>query len=298
MEHWPALADAVIEILEPKSGGIYFDGTVGEGGHAEAILKKSGPEGRLIGADVDPQAIDSARRRLGVFSNRVTLVQANYREIREILDAAGVKEVNGILLDLGVSSRQLDDPERGFSFRQSGPLDMRMDPEGGATASELVNRAPLPVLEKIISEFGEEPRARRIAQAIGAARRKKRIDTTGELAEIVARQGGARRPGRGRHPATLTFQALRLAVNRELENLGAFLPLSLPVLSPRGRMVLIAYHSLEDRIVKNFFKSLPPGQVKILTRTPLRPDAEEISQSRSRTRSAKLRALEKAGEEA
>ncbi|MDD5224785.1 MAG: 16S rRNA (cytosine(1402)-N(4))-methyltransferase RsmH [bacterium] len=296
MEHWPALADAVIEILEPKSGGIYFDGTVGEGGHAEAILKKSGPGGRLIGADVDAQAIDSSRRRLAVFSDRVTLVQANYREIREILEAAGVKEVNGILLDLGVSSRQLDDPERGFSFRNSGPLDMRMDPEGGADASELVNRAPLPVLEKIIGEFGEEPRARRIAQAIGAARRKKRIATTGELAEIVARGGAARRPGR--HPATLTFQALRLAVNRELENLESFLPQSLPVLSPRGRLVLISYHSLEDRIVKNFFKSVSPGQAKILTRTPLRPDAEEIFLSRSRTRSAKLRALEKAGEEA
>ncbi|MCX5866475.1 MAG: 16S rRNA (cytosine(1402)-N(4))-methyltransferase RsmH [Proteobacteria bacterium] len=298
MEHWPALADAVVEFLEPKSGGIYFDGTVGEGGHAEAILKRSGPDGRLIGTDVDPQAIDSARRRLEVFQNRVTLAQANYREIREVLASAGVKEVNGILLDLGVSSRQLDDPERGFSFMRSGPLDMRMDQEGGETASDLVNRAPLPVLEKIIGTLGEEPRARRIAGAIGEARRKKRIETTGELAAIVARGGATRRPGRSRHPATLTFQALRLAVNRELENLETFLPLSIQFLSPRGRMVLISYHSLEDRLVKNFFKSLSPGQAKILTRTPLRPDAEEVSQSRYRTRSARLRALEKADEEA
>lgn len=298
MEHWPALADAVAEILAVKPGGIYFDGTVGEGGHAEAILKKSGPDGRLIGTDVDPQAIDSARKRLEVFSNRVTLFQANYREIREILAAAGVKEVNGILLDLGVSSRQLDDPERGFSFMRSGPLDMRMDQTGGETASDLVNRAPLPVLEKIISTLGEEPRARRIAGAIGAARRKKRIETTGELAAIVAPGGSRRRPGRSRHPATLTFQALRLAVNRELENLETFLPLSFPVLSPRGRMVLISYHSLEDRLVKNFFKSLSPGKAKILTRTPLRPGAEEITRSHSRARSARLRALEKADEEA
>lgn len=291
--HWPALRDDVVQILQPRSGGFYFDGTVGEGGHARAILEKSSPEGRLLGVDVDAEAIASSRRILEPFGARVTLLQENYRNIREILSRERVKCMDGILVDLGVSSLQFDSAERGFSLLRSGPLDMRMNPQSHPSAYEIVRDARPEELERIIREWGEEPRARRITRALIRAREQKPIETTGELARIVARSLSGRRFHRGRHPATRVFQALRIAVNRELENLSAFLPDAFACLKTGGRMVVISYHSLEDRMVKRCFKSLALEGEKELQPAPVRPGSEEIRASRGRVRSAKLRAVEK-----
>jgi len=293
MSHWPALKDEVVQILQPKSGGMYFDGTVGEGGHALEILEKSSPSGHLIGVDIDEQAVESARKRLQDLRERVLLCQANYRDIREILHREGVDEVDGILLDLGVSSHQVDTAERGFSFLRSGPLDMRMNQNSNLTAFEIVRDARPEELERIFREWGEEPRSRRISRAIVRARQKQTIESTGQLAHIVARCLSGRRSGRGRHPATRVFQALRIAVNGELENLEAFLPAAFRALKTGGRMVVISYHSLEDRIVKRFFKLLVSQGEKGLQPAPLRPSEEEIRRSGGRVRGAKLRALER-----
>lgn len=293
MAHWPALKDEVVQILQPKSGGMYFDGTVGEGGHALGILEKSSPSGYLIGVDIDEQAVESARKRLQAFRERVFLCQANYRDIQEILHREGVDEVDGVLLDLGVSSQQVDSAERGFSFLRSGPLDMRMNQGSNLTAFEIVRDARPEELERIFREWGEEPRARSISRAIVRARQKQMIESTGQLAHIVARCLSGKRSVRGRHPATRVFQALRIAVNGELENLESFLPAAFQVLKIGGRMVVISYHSLEDRIVKRFFKLLVSQGEKGLQPALLRPSEEEIRRSGGRVRGAKLRALER-----
>jgi 16S rRNA (cytosine1402-N4)-methyltransferase len=286
--HASVLLAESLEILAVRPGGLYVDGTVGLGGHAAAVLERSGPDGRLIGLDRDAEVLEQARERLRPFGARARLIHADYREIPRLL---GDERPDGVLLDLGVSSVQLDTAERGFSFRLEGPLDMRMDRSGGESAAEVVNRASEPDLADLIYRFGEERASRRIARAIVAARRQARIRTTAELAAIVRRAaGGSRRPGLD--PATRTFQALRIHVNRELEGLGRALAGIAGCLAPRGRLAVIAFHSLEDREVKRTFRELGQGGFTVLTRRPLRPAAAE-SGANPRSRSARLRGLER-----
>ena len=286
--HASVLLAESLELLAVRPGGLYVDGTVGLGGHAAAILGLSGAGGRLIGLDRDAETLERARERLRPFGERARLVHADYREIPQVL---GGERADGILLDLGTSSVQLDTPERGFSFRAEGPLDMRMDRSGGATAADVVNRMSEPDLADVIYRFGEERSSRRIARDIVAARRRGRIRTTTELAEIVRRAAGrSRRPGLD--PATRTFQALRIHVNRELEGLGPALGALAECLAPRGRMAVIAFHSLEDREVKRTFRQLSGGGFLVLTRRPIRPGSEETG-ANPRSRSARLRGLER-----
>jgi len=287
--HASVLLAESLELLAVRPGGLYVDGTVGPGGHAAAILERSGPEGRLLGLDRDAEVLESAGERLRPFGARARLVHADYRAIPRLL--AG-ERADGVLLDLGTSSVQLDTPERGFSFRAEGPLDMRMDRSGGETAADLVNRMSEPDLADLIYRFGEERASRRIARAIVAARRRGRIRTTAELAGIVRSAAGrARRPGLD--PATRTFQALRIQVNRELEGLGPALAAIAGCLAPRGRLAVIAFHSLEDREVKHAFRELAREGFTLLTRRPLRPSGAETARN-PRSRSARLRALERA----
>ena len=257
------------------------DMTVGAGGHAEALLE-SGVE-RVIGLDRDPRAVELAAERLARFGPRARLEVGRFSEAPEVPPGS----VQGVLYDLGVSSMQLDQPERGFGYRSDGPLDMRMGGDG-PTASDLVNTLPEEELARIIFELGEERRSRRIARAIVRARARARIETTDQLARVVSGAAG-RRPG-GPHPARRTFQALRIAVNRELEELATSLPRAAGFLAPGGRVVAIAYHSLEDRIVKRFLVTEPT--LRVLTRKPVRPSREEVSRN-PRARSARLRAAAK-----
>ena len=312
--HQPVMLREVIEILAPKPARRYLDGTVGGGGHAREILRQSCPDGALVGLDCDDEAIDAAGRALARFGERVMLRHAGFTQAREVLDEAGWPGVDGILLDLGLSSHHLDTPERGFGFLSDARLDMRMDRGRTVDAHDLVNSLPVRELEKIIRDFGDEPRARRIARAIDARRCQGAIDSTRQLAETVARAMGSstRRPRKPRtpaaHPATRTFQAVRIAVNRELENLERFLESAHELLCAKGRLVIISFHSLEDRLVKRAFHRwgldcvCPPrlpacvcGWVRkatALTRKPRVPGIEEI-QANPRARSARLRAVER-----
>ncbi len=284
--HTSVLLAETLELLAVRPGGLWVDGTVGLGGHAAAILRASAPGGRLLGLDRDGETLARARATLEVFAARARLEQADYREIPETL--AGEKP-DGILLDLGISSVQLDDPDRGFSFQAEGPLDMRMDRSGGETAAAIVNRMREKELADLIYRYGEEPASRRIARAIVREREREPIRTTTRLAEIVRGAAGrARRPGL--HPATRTFQALRIRVNRELEGLGEALERAALCLVPGGRMAVIAFHSLEDRTVKQCFRALALRGFRILTRKPLRPDSLE-TRANPRARSARLRGL-------
>jgi len=284
--HVPVLLDETLELLAVRSGGLWVDGTLGLGGHAEAVLRATAPDGRLVGFDRDPEALERARARLLPFGARVRLEHADYREIPERL---GDERASGILLDLGVSSLQLDDAERGFSFQREGPLDMRMDRSRRGTASELVNRMRESELADLIHELGEEPFSRRIARAIVRAREQAPIETTTRLAEIVRRAAPrSRRPGF--HPATRTFQALRIRVNRELEGLGEAIERAASCLRSGGRIVVIAFHSLEDRAAKHAFRALVGRGFSLLTRKPLRPGEAELRKN-PRARSARLRAL-------
>jgi 16S rRNA (cytosine1402-N4)-methyltransferase len=278
-DHVPVLEATVVELL--GAGGTVVDMTVGAGGHAEALLE-SGVE-RVIGLDRDPRAVELAAERLARFGPRARLEVGRFSEAPEVPPGS----VQGVLYDLGVSSMQLDQPERGFGYRSDGPLDMRMGGDG-PTASDLVNTLPEEELARIIFELGEERRSRRIARAIVRARARARIETTAELARVVSGAAG-RRPG-GPHPARRTFQALRIAVNRELEELATSLPRAAGFLAPGGRVVAIAYHSLEDRIVKRFLVTEPT--LRVLTRKPVRPSREEVSRN-PRARSARLRAAAK-----
>jgi 16S rRNA (cytosine1402-N4)-methyltransferase len=279
------------------------DCTLGAGGHAFGILEASGPDGRLLGLDLDPHALDIAEGRLTQFGERVILVKASFVTLQWQLSTLGWKTVNGVLLDLGVSSMQLDMPERGFSFRSDAPLDMRFDPQGKSTAADLVNNISESDLADLIYRFGEERGSRRIARAIVAARP---IHTTGQLADVVAKAVSGRKSGI--HPATRTFQALRIAINSELDAVEQVLPKAVSVLEPGGRLAVISFHSLEDRIVKQFFRNAsrdclcPPkqpictcghtAQVKEVTRKPIVPTQRESKQN-PRARSAKLRVVEK-----
>ena len=271
-----------------RPGGLYVDGTVGLGGHAEEILRRSAPDGRVIAFDKDPAALAASRERLALFGERVRFEHADYREIPA---RVGATPPDGILVDMGVSSMQLDDAGRGFSFSVEGPLDMRMDPTQGFTAADLVNRLPEKELADVIYRFGEEHASRQIARAIVDARRRRQLSTTTELAEVVRRSAGRSRRA-GLDPATLTFQALRIHVNGELEALAETIERLAAVLAPRGRFAAIAFHSLEDREVKHTFRALARGGFRLVTKKPVRPTDEETRRN-PRSRSARLRALER-----
>lgn len=282
----------VLEQLSPARGGLFVDCTVGLGGHARALL--DGGASRLIGIDRDPSALAQAREVLSAYGDRVDLVHSDYRRFNEILDRRNVATVDGVLADLGVSSMQLDAPGRGFSFRRDEPLDMRMDPTTGETAAEAIGRADERALADAIYEFGEERYARRIARAIVDARSRHAIETTGQLADIVRR--AIPRKGYSRiDPATRTFQAIRIWVNRELDGLDRFLNDVARRLGPGGRMAVVTFHSLEDRIVKHTLRSLQADEaigLTVRTKRPVVPSESEVERN-PRARSAKLRAAER-----
>jgi 16S rRNA (cytosine1402-N4)-methyltransferase len=283
----------VLEHLAPSRGGVFVDCTVGLGGHARALLEAGAS--RLIGFDRDPAALTQARSGLGEFGDRVELVHADYRRMNDVLDARGVRTVDGVLADLGVSSMQLDSPGRGFSFRTDDPLDMRMDTTTGPTAAESIRDVDERTLADLIYEHGEERHSRRIARAIVAARARAPIETTGELADVVRR--AVPRKGYSRiDPATRTFQAIRIWVNGELDGLDVFLGDAARRLAEDGRMVVIAFHSLEDRIVKHTFRALQDEGIglRIRTKRPMVPGEAEVERN-PRARSAKLRAAEQTG---
>lgn len=284
-EHIPVMLDEVMEHIAPTPGGTYADVTLGGGGHALAILERSAPDGTLIGTDRDPAALEAAGTALRAFGERVTLRKARIRDLRDVLDALDIERVDAVLADLGVSSAQLDQSDRGFSLANEGPIDMRMDPTEGETALELIGRSDAEELANVIYRYGEEHRSRRIARSLKRAYEEGELENTGDLRRAVHRATG---PKRGRiDPSTKTFQALRIAVNEELADLEAFLDLMPSVLKIGGVVAVISFHSLEDRIVKHTFRnteSLDP-----LTKRPvIATDAERDRNPRSR--SAKLRA--------
>src|SRR3990170_4664878 len=297
--HTPVLYQQVLSALEPGAGDRMIDGTVGAGGHAVGWLQASAPDGELLGLDRDPQALQIAGRRLAEFGGRVRLRQGSFADLQQHAQAVGWSQVGAVLLDLGISSMQLSEAERGFSFQQDGPLDMRLDPGGELTAAAVVNEWSERDLADIIWRYGEEPGARRVAAAILRARP---ILGTQQLAQVVARAVGGR--PRRVHPATRTFQALRIAVNDELEALQSALPQALELLQTGGRLAVIAFHSLEDRLVKRFLRqpgggcTCPPplpictcdrrARLRELSRKPLRPDEAEV-RANPRSRSARLR---------
>ncbi len=301
--HQPVLYHEIIHALRPQSPGRYVDATVGAGGHAWGILEASAPDGQLLALDKDPQALAIASQRLSVYHPRVILVHASYTQLREELSRIGWQQVNGIVFDLGVSSMQLDQAERGFSFLADGLLDMRFDPTAGRSAADLVNRLSEDELTDLIWRYGEERHARRIAREIC---RSRPLETTRQLAQAVERAVGGRKERI--HPATRTFQALRIAVNDELRGLEQVLPDAVDVLASGGRLAVISFHSLEDRIIKQFFRResrdciCPPEQpvctcnhhatLREITRKPILPSMEEIA-TNPRARSAKLRVAEK-----
>jgi 16S rRNA (cytosine1402-N4)-methyltransferase len=280
------LLDECLELLAVRPGGFYVDGTVGMGGHTAEMLRRSAPDGRVLGIDRDGESLERAGEGLAEFAARLRLEHADFRDLPARL--AGERP-DGILLDLGLSSAQLDDPERGFSFRSDGPLDMRMDRSRGGTAADVVNRLPEKALADLIYRFGEESASRRIARAIVEARRGGRLRTTAALAAVVrASAGRSRRPGLD--PATRTFQALRIHVNRELESLGRCLAELAGCLAEGGRLAVIAFHSLEDREVKQAFRQLATHGYRLLTRKPVVPGEAEL-RANPRARSARLRAV-------
>ncbi len=302
--HIPVLYQETLETLNPQTGGRYIDATLGGGGHSEGILNASSPNGLLLGLDASLDAIRRSQERLARFGERLTLVHSNFRNLQEIATSHDFTQVDGILLDLGVSSHQLGDPTLGFSFQDDGPLDMRLDFTQGETAAEVISRLDIQELADILYRYGEERKSRRIARAIVAARP---IHTTTQLAEVISRAVGGRRGAR-LHPATRSFQALRIYVNDELGALETTLPQALNLLRPGGVLAVISFHSLEDRIVKHYFRHesrdciCPPhfpicqcnhkAQITVLHRKGIPPAAEEIT-SNPRSRSARLRAVRK-----
>jgi len=307
--HRPVMLEEVVSIIDAGPGAVYIDATVGLGGHAERLAELAGPSGRVLGLDRDPEALKGAEARLGRFGGRVKLVHRRFSELDTAAREAGIERADGILFDLGVSSPQLDVEERGFSYRGGAPLDMRMDPSsGGPTAADLVNGLGRAELTKILLDYGEERWARRIADFIVRSRAQGPITTADRLVEVIKQAVPARARRRGGHPARRVFQALRIAVNGELEELRRALLKVPEILAPGGRVVVISYHSLEDRIVKTEFRGAergcrcPPGlpecrcggrpTLKVLTPRPLTPRPEEL-ETNPRARSAKLRAAER-----
>ncbi len=301
--HVPVLAQEAVAALAIQPGGVYVDATFGRGGHSRLILERLGPGGRLIALDRDPDAI---RAGAAITDARLTLVRRAFSKLGAVLDELGIARVNGILLDIGVSSPQLDDATRGFSFRFDAPLDMRMDPESGVSAADWLATAAEEEISEVIRNYGEERFARSIARAIVAARQKEAIRTTGQLADLIAATVKKREPGQ--HPATRSFQALRIHLNRELEELSDVLPQCVDRLLPGGRLAVISFHSLEDRIVKRFMRDealgeqpparlpipaamLKPGRLKLVGRAQHASDAELAGNPRAR--SAVLRVAER-----
>jgi 16S rRNA (cytosine1402-N4)-methyltransferase len=298
------MLEETIDSLDCKPGGVYFDGTVGGGGHAYEILTRTAPDGILIGVDRDEDALLESARRLEPFGERVLLVKGNFAQIGTIVPEQGFSAVSGILLDLGVSSHQFDTPERGFGFSRDAPLDMRMDRESGITAFDIVNTFPERRLKEIIREYGEEMMPGRIVRAISERRRLSPIRTTGELAEIIAGALPGHLKQKRIHPATKTFQALRIAVNNELENLHTAIESGIDMLEEGGRISVISFHSLEDRMVKGLFRSWEKGcicppdfpicrcgrksKLRVMTKKPVMAGEEEVV-SNPRARSARLR---------
>lgn len=305
--HQPVLLQETLDRLSPRDGGIYLDVTVGEGGHALAILDRSAPGGRVVGIDRDPRSLVRAEQRLSPYGHRFIPVQGNYSHMAEICRANGISQADGVLMDLGFSSRHIENPGYGFSFQRDEPLDMRYDPEQSLTAAYIVNSYEQEELAYLIFRFGEEPRSRSVAREIV---RSRPVNTTGELAQAVARcirpaRGAARR---GIHPATKTFQALRIAVNGELDHLEVGLAEAVGILAPGGILAVISYHSLEDRLVKNTFAKeaarciCPPElpecvcghqpRMRNLTRRVIKPSPEEVRRN-PRSRSARMRVAQR-----
>ena len=303
VRHTPVMVEEALEALGVRSGGRYIDCTVGEGGHATALLAATGPSVRLLGIDLDSQALRTAGSRLGEYGDRVALVKGSYAELKSLAQSRGFVPADGVLFDLGVSSLQLETATRGFSFGREGPLDMRFDAEQELSALEIVNRWPESELASLLKDYGEEPRARRVAREIVRARP---VSTTAELAEVAARS--ARKSRRGLNPATKTFQAIRIAVNGEIDNIRSGLEQAIGVLAPGGRVVTISYHSLEDRLVKGWFRReasdciCPPetlecvcghvATIRLVNRKVRRPTEAEVDRN-PRSRSARLRAAER-----
>ena len=293
--HVPVFHDEVIYWLNPEQAQVLVDGTVGYGGHAESLLRKMGGEATLVGIDRDEDALTACRSRLAIFGRRVVLLKGDFVDVKPMLQNVGIQSVDGVLFDLGVSSPQLDDPQRGFIFQTDGPLDMRMDRAGVRTAAQLVNTLPEAELADMIFQYGEERFSRRIARAIIQARGQKALETTQELVAVIkGAVPAAYRHGRI-HCATRTFQALRIAVNRELDVIAPAIRDAVEVLRPGGRIAVISFHSLEDRIVKHTLRALteePHPHVRVLTKKPQVPSEAEC-QGNPRARSAKLRVAER-----
>ena len=311
-KHKSVLLFETIDNLNIKPDGIYVDGTLGGGGHSFQILKRLGDGGRLIGIDQDEDALKAAGERLAIFEDKVTTVRSNYCHMKQVLHDLGIQKVSGIVLDLGVSSYQLDEPERGFTYREDVPLDMRMDRRNPKTAKNIVNEYSEMELFRIIRDYGEDKFAKNIAKHIVAAREKKEIETTGELIEIIKAAIPAKVRATGGHPAKKTFQAIRIELNAELEVLQNSLDEMIDLLEDGGRICIITFHSLEDRIVKTIYKTnenpctcpshfpvcvcgrKPKG--KVITRKPIVPSDEELEEN-SRSKSSKLRVFERIRED-
>ena len=311
-KHKSVLLFETVDNLNIKPDGIYVDGTLGGGGHSFQILKRLGDGGRLIGIDQDEDALKAAGERLAIFEDKVTTVRSNYCHMKQVLHDLGIEKVSGIVLDLGVSSYQLDEPERGFTYREDVPLDMRMDRRNPKTAKNIVNEYSEMDLFRIIRDFGEDKFAKNIAKHIVAAREKKEIETTGELIEIIKAAIPAKIRATGGHPAKKTFQAIRIELNQELEVLQNSLDEMIDLLEDGGRICIITFHSLEDRIVKTIYKTnenpctcpshfpvcvcgkKPKG--KVITRKPIVPSDEELEEN-SRSKSSKLRVFERIRED-
>lgn len=303
--HIPVLLNETIELLDCKPGSVIVDGTLGGGGHASEILRRIVPGGLLVGIDQDPEALKAARERLVSYEDSLITVHDNFANLEEIMHRCSLSHIDGMVIDLGVSSHQLDKGSRGFSYQEDARLDMRMNPDQDLSAYEVVNEYEEARLARIIAEYGEERWAKRIAQFIV---KNRPIETTGQLAEVIKAAIPARARRRGPHPAKRTFQAIRIEVNNELENLKQVLEQAVSFLRPGGRLCVITFHSLEDRIVKNAFRNMenpctcPPKApicscgkkplIKILTRKPIKPSDEEV-EANPRARSAKLRACQK-----
>lgn len=306
--HRPVLLDECLEALAIRPDGIYVDGTLGRAGHSLEILRRLGPEGRLIGVDRDETAIQAARERLAEFAGRFTLVHSNFSRIGEILDELGIRQVDGMLFDLGVSSPQLDEAERGFSYLQDAPLDMRMDRSAALTARDVVNTWSYEELRRILFEYGEERYAPAIARAIVRQREQQAIETTGELTELIKKAMPPAALREKQHPAKRSFQAIRIAVNGELEELEPMLQAAVEHLAVGGRLAVISFHSLEDRIIKKTFQQLATGctcppefpvcvcgkkpRIRLISRKPITATQAELTYN-PRARSAKLRVAEK-----
>lgn len=307
-KHISVLLDETIDGLDIKPDGIYVDGTLGGGGHSYEILRRLSPKGRLIGIDQDGEALKAAGERLKKFENQITLVRSNYCEIDKVLKELNVEKVDGILLDIGVSSYQLDNLERGFSYKSDAPLDMRMDTRQGLTAADVVNTYSENELFKIIKDYGEDKFAKNIAKHIVLARKEKPLETTKELSEVIKRAIPMKVQAKGGHPAKKTFQAIRIEVNQELTVLKESIDKMIDLLKPNGRICIITFHSLEDRIVKTKFRenenpcTCPPNfpvcvcgkksKGKVITRKPIIPSEDEIEENK-RAKSSKLRIFER-----